>query len=484
MKKILKLNKTLIVLVIIITFSIISFLGLYQKNSGVWSDLLTEYNLGMELEGYRELQFSLDTTEEDKEVYVDDDGNILGYVEDGTETSEDTSISLVEEETTEETTDESASEETTTDESEEEYKTETRTIKANEDDAITIQNFDLTKDIIQKRLKNIENLEYNIRIDNVTGNLVVEVPDDDNISTVEALIESKGEFDIIDYQTGIVLLDNDNLSDVQVITSSDDDGYQLYLQITLDKEGSEKISEISKTYVETTDESGETSTQYISVRFEGEVLLSTYFGEEITGGTLTIPVGDATEDLEELSSITEQAQRIAEILNEEQLPLKYSLTSDNYIKSIITDETIFIAEVVCAVIILVISAILIVKFKLKGLVLSIVTIGYIALTVFLIRYSHVVITLNALYTLAACVILNYIFNFKLLSKLKKDDILSTAYTDTMKEYYLLIVPVIIIACVFTWISSVVVNSIGMTLFWGLFIELIYNAFVILTLKIV
>ena len=97
MKKVLKINKTLIVLGIIILISIVSFLGLYEKTNGVWSNLLPNYNLGTDLNGYRELHFTLDTAEEEKEVYVDDDGNILGFVEDGQNSKQDTSVSLVQE---------------------------------------------------------------------------------------------------------------------------------------------------------------------------------------------------------------------------------------------------------------------------------------------------------------------------------------------------------------------------------------------------
>ena len=478
MKKVLKTNKTLIVLGIIILISIISFLGLYEKSNGVWKNLLPDYNLGMELSGYRELHFTLDTTEEEKEVYVDDNGNILGFVEDGQEASQDTSVSLVQEdETTEaENTEENAEENS-------EYKTETRTIKANEDSSKTIENFELAKSVIQERLKSITEFEYNIRVDGITGDLVLETQDDDNLSTAEALITSKGEFDIIDYQTGIVLLDRVNITSVTPVSNYEEDGYQLYLQITLDNEGKEALSEISKKYVETTNEAGETSTEYVAVRFEGQTLLSTYFGEEITTGVLTVPIGNPTTDQAEYSEMVEQANRISNILNEEKLPLQYTLTSDNYIKSEITDEMIFIAEIICALIIVVISALLIVKFKLSGVILSIVSIGYIAITALLIRYANVKITLNSVYSLIVCIALNYVFIVSLLKNLKEQP-LKSAYVQTMKKYYSLIMPVIVIAVIFTFISSVAVSSIGMTLFWGLLVGLAYNWLVVSVLKLV
>lgn len=473
MKKILKVNKTLIVLGIIVLVSVISFFGLYQKVNGIWKDLLPKYNLGMELAGYRELQFSLDTTEEEKEVYVDENGNILGLVEDGTASKQDTSVSLVEGEEAKETAENANSE----------YKTEKRVIKANEEADITIENFELSKEIIQNRLKSLNNLEYNIRVDNITGNLVLEVLDDENLLTAEALINSKGTFDVIDYQNGIKLLDNKDISNVKVLANYEEEGYQLYLQILLNDTSKEKISEISKKYVKTTNEAGEASTQYVAVRFEGQILLTTYFGEEITNGTLTIPIGNPTNDSKEYMQATEQANRIAFILNAKQLPLKYTLTSDSYIKSTITEEITLIAEIVLALVILVISALLIVKFKLNGAILSVVAVGFSAITLLLLRYANVPITLNSVYTLIACIALNYVFTYKLLKNLKEKD-LKTAFVQTMKEYYLLIVPAIVFAVVFTLASAVPVNSIGMTLFWGLLTQIIYNSLIIFVLKLV
>lgn len=473
MKKILKVNKTLIVLGIIVLVSLISFCGLYQKVNGVWKDLLPEYNLGMELAGYRELQFSLDTTEEEKEVYVDENGNILGFVEDGNESKQDTSVSLVEGEETKEPEEKTNSE----------YKTEKRVIKVNEEADITIENFELSKEIIQNRLKSLNNLEYNIRVDNITGNLVLEVLDDENLVTAEALVKSKGALDVIDYQTGVVLLDSKDVSNVSVISNYEEEGEQLYLQIGFNKESYSKISEMSKKYVQTKNEAGETTTKYVSVRFDGQVLISTYFGDEITNGILTIPVGNPTTDSNEYMVAIEQANRIAYILNAKQMPLQYTLTSDSYIKSTITEEVILVSEIVCALVILVISAILIVKFKLSGVILSVASIGYIAITVLSLRYARVPLTLNSIYSLVLCVALNYLFIFKLLNNLK-DKSLNVAFIQTMKEYYLLIVPVIVFAVVFTLAPAVPVNSIGMTLFWGLLTQIIYNALVILAFKLV
>lgn len=476
MKKALKVNKTLIVLGLIVVVSLISFLGLYSKTNGVWSNILPSYSLGMELDGYRELVFTLDTTEEEKEAYVDEEGNILGFVDDGTVVSENVGIQLVPDDESEENVqaDEVVAEE---------YTKESVTVKANEESDITIDNFKLSKEIIQKRLNSINNLEYNIRLDNVTGDLVVEVPDNDYVSTVDALVDSIGKFDIIDYETGIVLLDNSDLSGVTAVANTTEEGYQLYLQISTNESGKQKMSEISTTYVATTNEAGESSTKYVSVRFEGDTLVSTYFGEEITNGVLTVPIGNTTSDSGEYAKLAEQATRIAYILNEGELPLQYQLVSDNLINPLVTEEMIFILEIVVALAILIVSAILIAKYKLNGLILSIVSVGYLAVAAFAIRFADVTVTLNSIYTILLCDILNYVFIFKLLNKMK-DSELNVAFKETLKDYYKMIIPASVIAIIFTFATTVAVNSIGMTLFWGIIMGLVYNTLIIRLLRIV
>lgn len=475
MKKLLKINKTLIVLGIIILISLISFLGLYIKENGAWKNLLKNYNLGTDFSGYRELVYSLDTSEEEKEVYVDDNGKILGYVEDAVQ-DQNTSIQLVEDENSDQTAEE-------TEEKTNEYKTETRTIKANDEENITIENFKSSKQIIQKRLNTLNGLEYNIRMDNVTGDVSIEIPDNDQVSTASALISTVGKFDMIERESGIVLLDNSDLKSVNAVSNYEEEGYQLYLQITLNDEGKEKLKEISKKYVQKVDESGNDQTDYVSVRFEGQAILSTYFGEELTTGILTVPIGDPTTDQAQYTTLIEQASRIAYILNTGKLPLKYTLVSDNFINSMITEKVIFVASIVCVLVILIISAVLIAKYKLNGLILSLVSIGYIAITALLLRYANVLITLNCIYSIIVCALLNYLFIIKLLRKLK-DNNLKVAFKEVMKEYYLQIIPVIVLAVVFTVISTVSVSSIGMTLFWGLLTGVIYNTLVIYVLKLV
>lgn len=482
MEKNLKRFKTLAVVLIVVLISAIAFGGLYLKSQGVWKNVLPEFSYGMELDGIRELRFVLNSSEEEKQVYVDENGNYAGDVaENEEETSSNQEINLVDEngnpissENTQEP-EESSEPEKKEDDMLANYKIETRTIKANEDSDINIDNFEKTKKIIQERLETLDLYEYNIRLDDVTGELVVEVPDNKNLEIEESMIATKGKFEVVDHQNGLILLDNSHIKNVSATYTNNETGYQSYLVVQLNKEGTEKLKEISKKYVTTTDENGTETTKHIAIEFDDQELLETYFGAELTNGVLQIPLGQATTEYDDFVTAYNSTTRVASILNSEKMPLSYKLNADNYIQSDITIENRMIAIVSFSVIVLILSIVMIVKYKAKGLKYAVLNVGYIALVTLIFRYTNVLITLNSLIAFVGMVGINILFEYKLLENLNKNDDTKLVFTETMKQLYLAIIPVAIIAVIFTFMSSAVISSIGMVLFWGIAIQALYNS---------
>lgn len=289
------------VILFVILISIVAFVGVYQKENGVWRNRIADYQYGMDVEGARELRFAVDDKEEEKYIYVDEQGNSKGEVwKDGT------SVTQNEEENPENP------EETKETEKPEEvpYAKETRNIKVNPDDKLTKENFEQAKKIIQKRLKEEDLDEYNLRIDDVTGKLVIENEnDDETVNLVEQLVSKPGKFQIIDYQNGLVLMDNLDIKNATVVYSNQSN-YNTYLQIEFNKEGAEKLKEISNKYVEIKDETEEeeseqaeenaeenseeekeTEKKMVSIVFDDDTMMTTYFGEEMSSGLLQIAVG-------------------------------------------------------------------------------------------------------------------------------------------------------------------------------------------------
>ena len=99
MEKNLKVVRTIAVLLLIVLLSVIAFCGINEKFLGVWLNVVEDYKYGMEFDGYRESRFTLDESKEEKDVYVDDNGNVIGDPNDGSETTL-ASTNVVETETT------------------------------------------------------------------------------------------------------------------------------------------------------------------------------------------------------------------------------------------------------------------------------------------------------------------------------------------------------------------------------------------------
>lgn len=476
MEKVLKTVKRIAITLMIIALSIIAFIGVYSKQNNVWSNQIPDFNFGIELDGLRELRYALDTSEEEKNVYVDAEGNIIGEVKEEETESEGISLDTSTEETTEETEE--------AEENKPNYATEVRTIKANEDSVKTIQNFEKAKKIIQKRLENEDVYEYNMRLDNLTGELIVEVPDDDKLSATHSAVTTKGKFEIIDDQTGIILMDRSDIKQVKAGMYQADTGYQVCLEITFNKEGAEKLKNVSNEYREVVDDAGESTIYYIAVNLDGETLTKTYFGEELPNGVIQLPLGQVSTDSETINGTMQEVRRIADVINNEELPIAYALSSDNFIQSEITEKHMQIAFIVFAIATLVVSVILMIKFKVKGLIAAILGIGYIAILNIIARYTGIYITINAAITFVCMIVLNYVFMKIFLSEDAKNEEIKESFVATLKKYYLAIIPVCIIAVVFTFTSNVIISSIGMILFWGLLVQAIYNTITIFTLRLI
>lgn len=491
MKKDTAIIKKLLVVTIIlavVTISIIAFVGVYIKKLNKMSDVIPDYTFGSEIEGAREYKFVLDTSENEKEVYIDENGNIRGEVI--SESSSDTDDIEVTVEGGENTTQENNIEG---------YTKETRTIKANDDSVLTLDSYKKSKAIIEKRLEKLGVEEYNVRLDEVSGNLIVELPDNEETSFRYSVISSKGEFSIIDSQTGLELLNNDQVTKATVNYGADNGAYSVYLQVYFNKEGSEKLKYITENYVEknvekseednttenaeelelseensTEETTDETEIYYIEAKLDGETILKTYFGDYKPDSFLPITLDSNITDSERLQASIKSANAIATLINTGKVPNKYQMENDNFLKSTITKNDIENVKLAFAIGIAVLSIVLIIRFGLNGLIGAILNIGYLATVSIAMRYTNVTVTISSLITAVLVIAINFGFMYNLLTKLNNDKKASDSFNSAVKTLYLAIIPVCIVAFVFTFMENATITGIGMVLFWGLLVELVYN----------
>ena len=391
-----------------------------------------------------------------------------------------------------------------------------RTIKLtlnsdNSDEVKTEENYKTAKEIIEKRLKKLGVEEYKVNLNNENGEITVQIPEDLNTDTIVSNLTTVGKLEILDSETNDVLLDNNSIESSKVLYNRATSGTSVYLEIAFNKDGKNKLEEISKTYVKTennttdenattdennteaTENTNETNTENttsetssktekkISLKIDGSELMSTTFDEPITSGKIQLSVGKATTDSTTLKGYVEQAQNVATVLDSGKLPVKYNMEKNQYILSSITEQDLTYVAVTIAIIAIIAIIVLIIKYKTNGLVAGIAYTGLVALYLLLIRYTNVVISIDSIFAITMMLAFNYIFTIILLSNIKKmkaenvENAVQKSVTETYKKFFSRIIPVCILAIVFCFIKWTPINSFGMITFWGIVIIAIYNA---------
>ena len=227
-------------------------------------------------------------------------------------------------------------------------------------------------------------------------------------------------------------------------------------------------------YVPVVDAEGNTTTPYVEVRLDNQPMISTHFQEAIETGTVHVPMGNVTTDITEYNELFLSVSEIASLINEENLPLQYVLTDEVSVQSRVTNNEKIIATIVYAVLTVIVSLYMIIKYKTEGLRQALFSIAYVAALSIVFRYTNVLITYNSLIALFGIIVINYIFAIKLLNKLKTEENRKVALKETLKELYLTIIPVCIVAVIFTFMSAAIINSVGTTIFWGLLVQLLFS----------
>lgn len=432
-----RLKRTLITLLIIL-LSIISFVGLFVQDTKFMKNILPEYQLGMDLEGYRAVTIAVN--EGTETIYYDADGNqVSAEVEDGT--------------------------------SEE--------VPVNSEEVITAENFQKTKQIIEDRLSDLSIAEYLLRLDEENGTITVQLPEDSMTDIAAQFLYTVGEFTIED-EDGQVLLDNSNLENVQVGYNTTTSGTAIYLSFNFKDDSIEKLKEISNTYVASTDEEGNDTSKEVSINIDGSPLVQTSFDEEITNGTLMLTLGTSTDN-DTLNTYLEQASNIAILLNNGKLPIEYTVEQNRFVKSDITLDDAIVPAIVLGVLLVVAFIFLIVKYKKLGLLAIISYIGYMAVFLLIVRYTNLVITMEGICGIVITAILNYIllvYLLQTLSKTEKNVVeYKEVYNKSMMSMLFVLIPTIIIGIVLCFATWLPVYSFGTIIFWGVLIMAIYNAIV-------
>lgn len=413
-KKMNKVKKITIALAIVL-LCLVSFIGIYVEEQGIMKNVVKDYDLAMNLEGYREVRMT---------------------VADG--------------------------------------------------ETVTSEKVEEVKKMVEKRLKQLGSEDYLIKVDYVTGEIVLELEETSLTDDIVADIYTSGTLQFVDSEdTSKVLMTNADIEKAHVKYSTTDSGTVIYLDLEFTEEGSKKIEELSgneyKTIeTEETDETENTETAEgeeeteeeevtqpkMTLMIDGTELVSSSFDEPITNGTLFMTLNSASTDTETIQEAARNATSIASILNNGPLPIKYELSANTYIYSDITEQmkTVFVLAI--AILIIIAIVVLVVKYKMPALLAGISYIGLIALYLLVLRYANVVISLEGIAGILIVLIINYLLIQKLLTK--------GTILEAFKEIGIQSIPVIAVIIAFCFIKWTNISSFGMTMFWGLLLTVIYH----------
>lgn len=381
----------------------------------------------------------------------------------------------------------------------------------NGDDVKTAENYETAKIIIEKRLKKLDVQEYKIGVNEETGEITVQIPENTQTDEIVSNLTTVGKFEIIDSQTNDVLLDNSSIKSSKVLYNTTSSGTSVYLEIAFDKNGKNKLEEISKTYVKsennttenttsedtnsieenennteetnTTSENSTSTEKKITMKIDDDEIMSTSFDETITTGKIQLSVGQASTDSSTVQGYVKQAQNVATVLDSGKLPVKYDVEKNQYVLSNISKQDLIYVAIAMAVVAIMGIIVLIAKYKTNGLLAGISYIGLSALYLIAIRYTNVTISIDSIFAIGIILILNYIFTNMLLSNIRKmndskvENAVGKSVSETYKKFFMRIIPICVVVITFCFANWIPMNSFGMTAFWGIVIIAIYNAII-------
>ena len=449
MKKI----KILTITLVIIAITMIAFFGVYTQVQNRMENQIKNYTDAMDLKGSRNVRLTVSTG--NTTVVKDAEGKVVE----------------------EELTDEQIAEKGYTKEEVPDNKEEIKNVESYKD----------SKKVIEKRLKKLGADNYRIKLDEQTGDIVIEFTENDQTDSIISNINTAGKFEIVDSQTNEVLMNNSDIKKAKVMYGSDNStgtansGTSVYLDIEFNKEGKKKLEEISNQYVkveeENTTEEENANTEEnaidkeektVTMKIDDETIMSTSFEEPIKIGKLQLSVGSSSTDADTLQGYIEQASNMATVLDTGNMPVKYELGENQYVLSDITKNDIEIAVYVVLGIIVLGIILLFIRYKIVGTLGIISYIGFISLFMLLVRYTNVVLSVEGILGILMVFVLDYM----LINKLLKDNKI-----ESYQEFFTKIIPIMILAITFCFIGWVPISSFGMVMFWGIVLIAIYNSIV-------
>lgn len=440
-----KIFKQLVLSLVIIIISLISFIGLKITSEGVVKNLFLDYKLGNNLVGHRKVVFEIKDEEDVTK----------------TQNGEQTVI-------------------------EQNFKAERN-----------ITNFIKAKEIIRNRLKTLKVSDFNVSVDEYTGRIDLNIEDNEITDVILSELFQKGKFTIEDSQTANVLLKNENIADVKLITQNEN----IYLSIEFNLEGKKILKEVSKNYktVENTVGSGlivsnsldanqaiKEQVKKVNIKVDGKTLHTTDFPEVIENGKITLKIG-SDDKISALSEKVAGANNLVSILKNDVLPFEYKPVTNYFVASSITNE--IICKILTTIAVMAVILVVLITIKIKGTIFDFIKqlinmVGYIAILLIALRMANVIIGLEIIQGIFMPIVMIAIYNKLFLSELSKNELNKKDVNKFLNKitwtFTKILVPVGIISLVgvlFEKLAPSGFTNFAAFLFWSVIIFICYNLIV-------
>lgn len=481
-KKIKLITKILAILII----CLVSFVGVYAKHTNKMINKVKDYQLSRDLKGYRELVFKVSDA---KEVQ-NSNGEVIGN-------TDSYSDSTIEEQAF--------------------VKTEN---SVNSEESLTKENYEKAKEIIEKRLKGFNVMDYTLSLDYETGLIHLLLPEDNETDHTISNILQVSKFEIKDSEdSSKVLLSNDDIKNVYSTYHTAQTGaITVYIEIELNENGKKTLKDISsgeyatkeqneeeketendtldenkveaeatvstennsdevgkiESEEEKSEENKETQKKII-LAIDNSTIVTTSFDEPIEDGKIDLTMNQASTDSSQINETMKSAATIATVLDSGKMPITYKVAENRFVNTDISNK--LIKKAICIISIITVLALLIyiIKYKIKGILATIAYIGFVALYLLVVRYTNINITLPVIVAGIITLIINYMVTCHLLKINEKDiELKKKMYIEELKDILLKLTPILIISIVFVFVKNIQVTTFGMAMFWGTALSVIYN----------
>lgn len=462
--------KSILAILVIILICVVSLGGIYVKDKVFMKNILPDYVLGQDLKGSIVMKLDVNKPEETQKTAEED--NIADAQENADE-QQDVTVG----ENAENTTGDGNNENAQPSENKENGQAE---------DIYTAKNYKKTKSIIEKRLKLAGVGQYDVRVDEQSGSITVEIPKDTDTSVLQGLNQT-GKTEIKISETNEVIADKKGIT--EFATSINDTyvsagvGSNVKIDIKFSKDAVKKFKEMKNNNDTKANEEGIITQNNVTIEVDGSsivTLTEKEFLSSAVNGSVQL-YGNYTTDFKTLTSSLNGINSIKMLVETDDLPVTYQRAYvSGEINSSINKYGIIS---VVAIILVAMLVYLVIKFKAKGVIAELNLIGLGSLILLVVRLAKVQISIASMVAISGMLVLQFIYLVKLL---KNDKISSKVFNSETLDFSKTLVPLLVLS-VFTALIPALESSklipfgniqgmadFGMVGFWGLIVFELFN----------